>query len=186
MSDDDSPRALFANLGALIVSEVLGYAAFLLNLPFAFSSLFMLVMIIAVLSQFYGLDIAAVIRLFPIPTSGHFEYHGGSEGCFRAYAVISFWCYLGWEIIRSIFRLKQATLKRQLLGGAIMATAGWGFVLIHAPFMKMAPGSSRVAGFFIDLFLYVLGLAGFLLGTLISRFSDQLIARIVAPPTAVR
>jgi hypothetical protein len=92
---------------------------------------------------------------------------------------------LCWEIVRAIFRLKRASFQRLLLTGVILATLGWGFVIAHVPVMRMAAGASRAGVAPVFVFYYLLGVGGFVLGLVITRASDALIASIVgtAGPT---
>lgn len=107
------------------------------------------------------------------------------QGLFlRLYAAAAFVLFLISEIIRFTFRLKRASLRRQVLTGLIVATLGWGFVIAHVPVMKVAPGSSRMAfvvGFFA---LYLLGIGGFALGSVMMRASDALIDRLTGMDSA--
>ena len=169
--------------GVFLISETLGYVAFLVNVPFVVSLIFMLGAVVIVLQQVYGLTPHSWFPWIESRIEG--EFHFDLEDIVRFYATASFILFVIWEIFRAIFRLKRASFWRLLMTGVILATLGWGFVIAHVPFMAMAPGTSRVGLAAVFVFFYLLGVGGFALGLVITRGSDALIDRIVgtAEPT---
>ena len=163
----------------LLISEVLGYLAFLLNLPFMVSVTFMVAFIGVVLVTVYRVDIIGGLVVPFLGPSTHVDVHLSGEEFLKAYATISFVFFVIWEIIRAVFRLKRATLRRQIWSAIVVASVGWGFVLVHVPVMGMVPGSSRAGSVVMIFMFYLLGLAGFALGAVVTRASDLLIDRIL-------
>ncbi len=54
MNEQPTPRSLIVDLGVLLVSEVLGYIAFLVNVPFALSLVATIFVIVIVLQTSMG------------------------------------------------------------------------------------------------------------------------------------
>ena len=172
MNEQPTPRSLIVDLGVLLASEVLGYIAFFVNVPFVMSGVMTAAFIVVVLQSVYGLH-----PFWFIHSSVHF--HADFHDFLRFYAIAAFVLFLIQEIIRVVFRLRRPTLKQRVLAGVVVGTLGWLFIMVHLPFMKMAAGSSRFVFAMLCSLLYVVGIAGFFLGSLIAYASDALIANFV-------
>src|SRR5712692_8898474 len=159
MNEQPTPRSLIVDLGVLLVSEVLGYIAFLVNVPFALSLVATIFVIVIVLQDVYGLEPLRLLAWTGIPAKGHF--HADLKDFLRFYAIAAFALFLVREIVRAVFRLKRPTFRRRLLTPIIVSTLGWAFVLASVPLMRVAPGTTRVALGMMFFFFYLLGLGGF-------------------------
>jgi len=73
MNEQPTPRSLIVDLGVLLVSEVLGYIAFLVNVPFALSLVATIFVIVIVLQDVYGLEPLRLLAWTGIPAKGHFQ-----------------------------------------------------------------------------------------------------------------
>src|SRR5712692_8801904 len=113
MNEQPTPRSLIVDLGVLLVSEVLGYIAFLVNVPFALSLVATIFVIVIVLQDVYGLEPLRLLAWTGIPAKGHF--HADLKDFLRFYAIAAFALFLVREIVRAVFRLKRPTFRRRLL-----------------------------------------------------------------------
>lgn len=170
---------------AVVAAEVLEYVAFVANVPFALSLGAMVAAIVIVLQDTYALKPLRFMYALPFAGSRipeHFSVHLDLKQFLTLYAQISFFLFVIWEVVSLVLHLKRASFQRRFAIAAIVATLGWGFVIAHVPFMRVANQSSRVSLALAFFFLYVLGLAGFAFGLLIARASTAVIDRIVGTP----
>ena len=177
MNERPTPRSLVVDLGVLLVSEVLGYIAFLVNVPFALSLVLTIAFIVIVLQYVYGLYPLRLLAWTGIPAEGHF--HAELKDFLRFYAIAAFVLFVTREIVRAVFRLKRPTFRRRLVTPIIVLTLAWAFVIAHVPLMRVAPGTTRVALAMMFFFVYLVGLGGFVVGSVIAHASDALIDRFV-------
>lgn len=179
LQDPTDVRSAIVRVFALLVSEALGYVVFLLNLPVAVSLILMFVWLIVVVANVYHLDLFRALQAWA-PFVGDRSLDVDIQGCqpiLAIYAKASFVVFIFWEIIRAIFRLKRASLKRNLMAGLTVSTIGWGIILLHIPFMSAPPKSSRFELAAFSVFLYVVCVGAYSVGCLITHVADNVIDR---------
>lgn len=171
---------LLGRIGILVIAAAFRYVALLFNAPFVLSVAAMIVAISAVLDDVYGVAVLELMRRLPFMGAripAEFSLDWGD--LLRLYARVTFALFVAGEIVRAVFRLKPPTLRRRLLTLLMVATLGWGFAIAHLPVVKVARDSTRIglAGTFV--LFYVLGVAGFALGGVVTWASQGLINRVL-------
>lgn len=176
MDEQPQSRSLAAQIGAFLVSQGMGYVAFFINVPFALSLLVMAMMILIIMDRTYHIPVFAFVASFA--PNGKVSVHWDGAQFMAMYAKASFVLFVCWAIVRALFRLKHATLKRHLLTVIGLATAGYIFIALHMAAMTAPQNLMKMYG--VLFVFYIFGVGAFTVGALIMRACDLLIDHVVA------
>jgi hypothetical protein len=170
-------------IGVFAARELLNYLAYMLRAPVLFCFLSMLGVIVVVLQDVYPHLARATTQslLWFLPERTHLD----RADFIKLYVAVSSGLYLIGIPFRLWFRDRaRLSYGSQFTITAIVATLGWGFVLYNLPYLRVAPGTSRLGLSLVFLFFYILTLFAFAaalgfskLGDLLSKGADKVLRK---------